>query len=101
MYLVRLKQIIHYGWEHAKIASSDSSKNTLCIFFDILFCFFRYKMWSNQYLVEKFHKLDSEHRDKVGKEYLKKGIIRDKWQKDFQANRLFLKKYTNIKVTVQ
>lgn len=54
-------------------------------------------MWSNEYLKEKFNQLKKKDRDKIGKEYLKRGLKRDKWQKDFRSNRKFIIKYSQKK----
>lgn len=63
----------------------------------MMLCYFKYRMWTNQYAKENFHKLSASERELLGKEYLEKGKIRDSWQADFRKNRKFLIKYTNIK----
>lgn len=95
----RIAQVISYGWKHAgQIANSDStSKSRIGLFLDILACYSKYRMWSNQYLNEKFHVLDKNERQTIGSEYRKKGEIRDRWQQDFRKNRKFLIRYTDIK----
>lgn len=60
-------------------------------------CFMKYRMWTNQYVKENFHKRTVEERKEIGAKYLVSGKIRDAWQKDFRENRKFLIKYTNIK----
>lgn len=97
MNLIRLKQIVHYGWKHSKTVNLQSSKNTLRVFLDILYCFFHYKMWSNQYLKEEFWNLSKDNRKAVGEKYRIAGIRRDKWQEDFRKTREFLIKYSSIK----
>lgn len=64
---------------------------------DILFCFFRYRMWSSQYKDSEFYNLNKEQRKIIGKQCLESGIIRDKWQTDFRNNRKFLIKYSDKK----
>lgn len=100
MSLKRIGQVIKYGWTHAGQIAGIERKGTVCrlkIFLDILFCFFVYKMWSNQYVNEKFWTLPSIRRRELGLIYRQQGIIRDAWQKDFQRNRKFLYKYTSRK----
>ena len=60
-------------------------------------CFLKYRMWTNQYVKENFHKRTAEEREAIGAKYLESGKKRDAWQKDFRENREFLIKYTNIK----
>lgn len=60
-------------------------------------CFLKYRMWTNQYAKENFHKKTIGEREEIGVKYLESGKIRDAWQKDFRENREFLIKYTNIK----
>lgn len=99
----RIKQIIKYGWNHSLMAQKDCINNKqgrinrIKIFIDIIYCFYKFKMWSNQYLKENFHNLTKTDKQQIGKEYYQKGIIRDNWQKDFQQTRKFLIKYSNIK----
>lgn len=100
MNLKRLKQVIIYGWKHAKQAMIIEKKGIffrIKIFIDILYCYNTYKMWSNQYLQEQFWALTKEERKEQGKIYKEKGIARDEWQKDFCENRNFLYKYTSRK----
>lgn len=100
MNLRRLKQVFGYGWKHAGQICSQEGQNTsrrISIFIDILRCFFKYRMWSNQYLKEKFYSLSSSERDQIGALYLEKGIQRDRWQADFLANQKFLLKYSSAK----
>lgn len=100
MNIKRLQQVSKYGWLHAGEITETEKKNfffKIKIFFDILYCFRHYKMWSNQYKKEKFYLLSSNERETLGWKYLEEGIKRDEWQKDFIENRNFLVKYTNIK----
>lgn len=95
----RILQVLKYGWKHSgEIVSNEKvDKNRISLFADIVYCYFKYRMWSNQYLRENFYKLDKTKRAKLGEEYLAKGIERDNWQKDFRNNRNFLIRYSNIK----
>lgn len=97
--MIRLWQVIKYGWRHsAQMIPSTSNILTHCmIFLDMLYCFFIYKMWSNQYLKEKFYYLSNEERQKIGGQYKIIGEKRDAWQKDFRKNRNFWVRYSAIK----
>ena len=100
MNIKRLKQVSYYGWQHAGEIAAAEKKNIffkIKIFFDILYCFHHYKMWSNQYKKEKFYLLTCVDRRTLGSKYREEGIKRDEWQKDFVETRKFLIKYANIK----
>lgn len=96
----RMSQVLKCGWQHSgEMASSHNENQTtrLRIFFDIMRCFHKYKMWSNQYLKEDFYYKDSNERQEIGKKYLESGLVRDAWQKDFRETRKFLIKFSGIK----
>ena len=100
MNIKRLRQVIEYGCLHAGDITEAEKKNIffkIKIFFDILYSFYHYKMWSNQYKKEKFYLLTSDEKKILGSKYREEGIKRDEWQKDFILNRKFLIKYSNIK----
>ncbi|MCQ2137432.1 MAG: acyltransferase [Bacteroidales bacterium] len=96
----RINQVLHYGWKHSRQIADIKGKSLLgrlVIFLDIIYCFTHYKMWSNQYLQERFWELDKSKRDELGAIYRQNGIHRDSWQKDFQKTKKFLIKYSNIR----
>lgn len=97
--MTRIVQVVKYGWLHAgKVRNIEKQRLVFqfAIFLDILYCFFVYKMWSNQYLEAEFWRLN-DNRKEIGRIYKEKGLIRDKWQKDFIENRRFLLKYSSRK----
>lgn len=63
----------------------------------MMYCFLKYRMWTNQYLKENFHHKTKEERKKIGSQYIETGKVRDAWQKDFRENRRFYIKYGNVK----
>ena len=93
----RLFQVAKYAWVQSKELSSETGKNRLWLFYDMLFCYRKYLMWTNQYINEQFWSKGANDRKDIGSHYLEKGRIRDAWQKDFRDNRRFLIKYSNIK----
>ncbi len=95
----RIKQVCQYGWKDAKHISENEGvkKGRSNLFFDILYCFFRYNVWSNQYKKEKIYALDSEHRKAICKKYQEKNTKRDKWVKEFFDNYKFLNKWSSFK----
>lgn len=98
--LKRQKQLLQYGWLHSGIIMTECAKGFVYrvqVFFDIISCYYKYQMWSNQYLSENFYSLNKEDRVAIGNRYKERGVIRDNWQKDFVENRKFLLKYTSRK----
>ena len=97
MKLKRLKQVFHYGRLHAKQIAEENNLNTIVIFCDIMRCYFKYRMWSNQYLKENFYMLNVEQRESIGRSYKSKNSTKEEWIKDFYANIKFLNKYSSRK----
>ena len=103
MNIRRIKQVLRYGWLHAGQITSSMHKGIgyrIKIFLDILHCYNIYKMWSNQYVREKFYMLTKLEREIIGKKYVEIGKKRDEWQKDFIENRKFLVKYSDVKYEI-
>ena len=63
----------------------------------MIYCFLKYRMWTNQYVKENFHLKSEEERKRLGLTYREEGKKRDAWQKDFRENRRFFIKYGNVK----
>lgn len=86
--MIRFLQVIKFGWKHSAQMASQNSNNMLhrcCIFVDMLYCFFVYKMWTNQYLKENFYNLNDYERQKLG------GVIRKKDKKEMHGRMTFVK----------
>lgn len=97
MDISRFRQVASYAWKQSKDLSAETGKSRLSLFFDMLRCFSKYLMWTNQYMKEKFYEKSPEEREEIGQKYYESGLIRDAWQKDFRENREFLIKYSDIK----
>lgn len=97
--LRRIRQVFQFGWMHAGEISKNhfAGKKRISIFKDILFCFHKYGMWSNQYLKERFWSLSTDEKKSVGIKYQQANSKRERWLKDFYENRSFFIKYGNIK----
>lgn len=93
----RFFQVAKYAWKQSKELSEKTGKKRLWLFYDMLSCYSRYLMWTNQYISEHFWSKKSEEREHIGADYLEKGRVRDAWQKDFRKNRCFYIKYGNVK----
>lgn len=98
--LRRLRQVAIYGWKHAGQISNEhvSGKKRYTIFFDILRCYNRYGMWSNQYLKERFWTLDAGERSQIGNNYSQANQKREEWVRDFYENRKFLAKWSKYDI---
>ena len=95
----RLKQVCKYGWRDSRTISHEPGvvKGRLAIFCDILHCFLRYNVWSNQYKKEKLYLLSGEQRETICLKYQEKNTKRDKWVKGFFNNYKFLNKWSSFK----
>jgi len=93
----RFRQVSQYAWRQSKEIAPQAGKSRLWLFCDMIRCYRKYLMWTNQYVKEQFWSKNAEERDRIGTDYREKGLVRDAWQKDFRENRKFLIKYTNIK----
>ena len=95
----RIKQVFQYGWMHAGEISREyfSGKKRLGLFFDILSCFNKYGMWSNQYVKERFWALSANEKESIGAKYQQANSKKEQWLKDFYENRDFFIKYGNVK----
>ena len=95
----RLKQVCQYGWKDAQTLSQDkgNKKGRMSIFLDILQCFFKYNVWSNQYKKEKLHLQSGEKKKEICIEYQEKNTKRDKWVKEFFNTYGFLNKWSRFK----
>ena len=99
MYYRRIKQVLEYGWKDSEILSKEdcTTRGRWSIFCDILRCFFKYNVWSNQYKKEKLHLLTDERKKEICLKYQEKNNKRDKWVKDFFDTYRFLNKWSKIK----
>lgn len=93
----RLMQVARYAWKQSKDLSRETGKSRISLFYDMLRCYRKYLMWTNQYMKEKFYSKSPEEREMIGQKYYETGQIRDVWQKDFRENREFFIKYSDIK----
>ena len=95
----RIQQVCEYGWKDAIALSQEESvnKGKLSIFLDILSCFFKYNVWSNQYKKEKLHLLSGNQKKEICLKYQEKNTKRDLWVKSLYNNYRFLEKWSKFK----
>lgn len=96
----RIKQVLKYGWQHASQISQEEyrGEKRISLFLDILACYRKYSMWSNQYVKERFWELGRERRESIGKKYQEANLKRETWVKDFYINRKFLAKWFKYEI---
>lgn len=95
----RIKQVFQFGWKDAAVISQEEGvgKSRWSIFCDMLHCYFKYNVWTNQYKKEKLYNLSQEARKEICLKYQEKNTKRDKWVKEFFDNYKFLNKWSSFK----
>lgn len=95
----RFRQMLHYARiDSKKISEYDSCrKGRWLIFFDIVYCFIKYRIRSNQYVNYKFYAIDKQKRDDLGRRIGDNNIFQEKWFVDWYKERKFIEEYSNIK----
>ena len=93
----RIKQVFKYGWRHAGEIAKSEGINRHKIFIDILYCYFHYNVWSNQYKKEKLYSLKKEQKRDICIIYQTENTRRDKWVKEFFDNYKFLKRWSSLR----
>lgn len=94
----RLSQVIKFGWKDAKeIAALEGvRKSRFALFFDILSCFKKYYIFSNQYKNKKVWNLSEQERISLSETIGKKNRKRDQWVDSHYEDWKFLSKYTSL-----
>ena len=99
MRLRRIWQVFKYGIKDAKFicSSSDAPRSSLFVLIDILQCFFRYGVWSNQYKNAHIYLLSGDEKVNACRKLGEESIKREQWFKTFLDDRSFFIKYGNVK----
>jgi acetyltransferase-like isoleucine patch superfamily enzyme len=93
----RLNQVLKYGWIHSGEYARLMNWGTvgrLRIYQDILYTYHKYRIFSNQYLKERYYELPALDRKRVGEVYHAKYAKREAWLNDSYATKKFLAKYS-------
>lgn len=95
----RFLQMLHYARiDSEKISKLDScDKCRFKIFIDIVYCFIKYRVRSNQYVENKLYEIENKSRDLLCREIGNRNILQDKWFTEWYKERQFIKKYSDIK----
>lgn len=93
----RIKQVLQYGWKDAKEVASLANKGRVAVWFDIIRCFKKYYVFSNQYKAKEAWKLNDEERDQLLRPLGEKNRYHDDWTVWKYENAAFIDKYSSIK----
>ena len=93
----RLKMVFKYGWKDAAIISQETGQRRIRLFMDILSCFKKYFVYSNQYRKEKLYSIQGEERKNICLKLQKENIKRVQWLDEFYDNYKFLNKWSSLK----
>ncbi len=96
----RFFYILSHAVKQSKKLTSDKQKGWLYrwrIVADMMLCYHKYRMYTNEYLSEHLYEKNSAEKALVGEKYREKGIKREMWIADFERTKKFLSKYTQFK----
>lgn len=93
----RLKMVFKYGWKDAAIISQETGRGRIGLFMDILSCFRKYYVFSNQYRKEKLYSIQGEERNNLCLKLQEENIKRVQWLDEFYDNYKFLNKWSSLK----
>lgn len=96
----RFLYILSHAIKQSKKLASDKRKGWFfrwIIVADMMLCYHKYKMYTNEYISERLFEKSSKEKASVGEKYKDKGIKRELWIEDFEHTRKFLSKYTQFK----
>ena len=93
----RIKQVRQYGWKDAKEIAPLANTWRIAVWFDIIKCFKKYYVFSNQYKAKEVWKLNDEERDQMLRPLGEKNRYRDDWTVWKYENAAFVDKYSSVK----
>lgn len=94
----RIRQVLYYGWKDAKdiIKSQNSGVSLFILYKDIIDCFRKYYLFSNQYKEHRFWTLSKNERLELGTRIGTVNRRRDEWVDYYYNNWKFLCKYKGM-----
>lgn len=93
----RIKQVLQYGWKDAKEIAPLANKWRIAVWFDIIRCFKKYYVFSNQYKAKEAWKLNDQEREQLLRPLGEKNRKRDDWTVWKYENATFIDKYSSVK----
>lgn len=93
----RLRMVFQYGWKDAAVISQEAGRTRIGIFMDILSCFLKFFVYSNQYRKEKLYNIQGEERKNICLKLQEENIKRVQWLDEFYDNYKFLNKWSSLR----
>lgn len=93
----RIKQLLQYGWKDAKEIAPLANKWKIAVWLDIIKCFKKYYVFSNQYKAKEAWKLNEEEKYQLLGSLGEKNRYRDDWTVWKYENAAFIDKYSSVK----
>lgn len=93
----RIKQVRQYGWKDAKEIAPLANKGKIAVWLDIISCFRKYYVFSNQYKAKEAWILNETERDQQLKPLGENNRYRDGWTVWKYENAAFIDKYSSVK----
>lgn len=95
-------RVLLYGWKEAGaiVREKDVKSSRLRIYIDIIKCFRKYRMLGSQYRENAFYRLSETERDAIGLEWRELIRGRNNWERVYESNWRFYKKYSDIRYEV-
>lgn len=99
MNIRRVSQVFEYGWKDSlKISSLPQvNKTRIQIFLDILWCFLKYNVWSNQYTKMELFRLQGDAKMEKCLHLKEKNDKHDLWIEQYFSDYRFLIKWSDFK----
>ena len=92
----RIKQVVQYGWKDANEIAPLAKKGRFAVWFDIIKCFKRYYVFSNQYKAKEVWNLSDEKKEQLLRPLGDMNRKHDEWTVWKYENAAFTAKYSSI-----
>ena len=93
----RYYQVIKYGWKDSAVIARNSGKRRIKAFWDIVCCFRKFYVFSNEYTKKELWKLSSKEYESLAKKIGDANLQHDQWVLEKYENHKFLEKWTQKK----
>lgn len=93
----RYYQVIRYGWTDARKIAKETGNSWLREYYNLLMCFYKHYVFSNQYTNNRLWALSSEEKEALAHDIGEKNIQHDNWAIDKYNNRKFITKWSSLR----
>lgn len=93
----RIRQAFRFGWRDSRLIAKETGQNRLSCCWSFFSCFWKYYVFSNQYVNNKLYLLSKEERKTVAEEIGKRNRNHDDWVLDSYENAKFIRKWSSKK----